>query len=84
VRAAEELSKTTGGMGEIRAKEVDATLLFSDISGFTNMSSKMTPGQVVAILNEAFDALCIVIRDQGGDIDKFIGDAIGRPESPRV
>jgi len=75
VRAAEEMS-TTGQMGEIRAKEMDATLLFSDISGFTSMSSKMTPGEVVAILNEAFDALCIVIRDQGGDIDKFIGDAI--------
>jgi adenylate cyclase len=60
----------------VRAKEVDATLLFSDISGFTNMSSKMSPGQVVAILNEAFDALCIVIKEQGGDIDKFIGDAI--------
>jgi adenylate cyclase len=75
VRAAEEMS-ASGQMGDIRAKEVDATLLFSDISGFTSMSSKMTPGEVVAILNEAFDALCIVIRDQGGDIDKFIGDAI--------
>jgi DNA-binding response OmpR family regulator len=76
VRAAEELSRTSGGLGEVRAREVDATLLFSDISGFTSMSSRMTPGEVVAILNQAFDALCIVIRDQGGDIDKFIGDAI--------
>lgn len=75
VRAAEELS-LSGGLGEVRAREVDATLLFSDISGFTNMSSKMSPGQVVAILNEAFDALCIVIKNLGGDIDKFIGDAI--------
>jgi CheY-like chemotaxis protein/class 3 adenylate cyclase len=77
VKAAEEMSLTAGdGMGEIRAKEVDATLLFSDISGFTNMSSKMSPSEVVAVLNEAFDALCIVIKEQGGDIDKFIGDAI--------
>lgn len=75
VRAAEELSKS-GAMGEVRAREVNATLLFSDISGFTNMSSKMSPQDVVAILNEAFDALCIVIKEQGGDIDKFIGDAI--------
>ena len=75
VRAAEELS-ASGTLGEIRATEVDATLLFSDISGFTSMSSKMSPGEVVAILNEAFDALCIVIKEQGGDIDKFIGDAI--------
>jgi CheY-like chemotaxis protein/class 3 adenylate cyclase len=75
VRAAEELSMS-GGLGEVRAKEVDATLLFSDISGFTNMSSKMTPAEVVAILNSAFDELCVVIKNQGGDIDKFIGDAI--------
>lgn len=76
VKAAEELSMSGDTTGVVRAKEVDATLLFSDISGFTNMSSKMSPGQVVAILNEAFDALCIVIKEQGGDIDKFIGDAI--------
>lgn len=76
VQAAEQLSRSGGSLGDIRAREVDATLLFSDISGFTNMSAKMTPAEVVAILNEAFDSLCIVIRDFGGDIDKFIGDAI--------
>ena len=75
VRAAEELSKS-GVLGEIRAKQVDATLLFSDISGFTNMSSKMDPGDVVHVLNQSFDALCIAIKEHGGDIDKFIGDAI--------
>jgi CheY-like chemotaxis protein/class 3 adenylate cyclase len=75
VQAAEQLSRG-GSLGDIRARETDATLLFSDISGFTNMSSKMTPAEVVAILNEAFDSLCIVIKDFGGDIDKFIGDAI--------
>ncbi|HWZ90590.1 MAG TPA: response regulator [Polyangiaceae bacterium] len=75
VQAAEQLSRG-GSLGDIRAREMDATLLFSDISGFTNMSSKMTPAEVVAILNEAFDSLCIVIKDFGGDIDKFIGDAI--------
>jgi adenylate cyclase len=75
VRAAEELGQS-GSLSDVRAREVDATLLFSDISGFTNMSARMTPGEVVAILNESFDALCTVIKQQGGDIDKFIGDAI--------
>lgn len=75
VEAAEALARS-GSLGDVRAKEVDATLLFSDISGFTNMSSKMKPAEVVAILNESFDALCIQIREFGGDIDKFIGDAI--------
>jgi len=75
VKAAEEMSRE-GNFGEVRAREVDATLLFSDISGFTNMSSKMSAAEVVSILNESFDALCVVIKEQGGDIDKFIGDAI--------
>ena len=75
VEAAEALA-LSGDLGKVTAEEVDATLLFSDISGFTNMSSKMKPAEVVAILNESFDALCIQIRELGGDIDKFIGDAI--------
>lgn len=75
VEAAEAMARR-GSLDEVRADKVDATLLFSDISGFTNMSSKMEPAEVVAILNESFDALCIQIREFGGDIDKFIGDAI--------
>jgi CheY-like chemotaxis protein/class 3 adenylate cyclase len=75
VEAAEAMARS-GDLSVIRAETVDATLLFSDISGFTNMSSKMSPPEVVAILNESFDALCIQIREFGGDIDKFIGDAI--------
>ncbi len=74
--AAAEQQAMTGEMYAVRAYEVDATLLFSDISGFTNMSSKMSPAEVVAILNASFDMLCPVIKDHGGDIDKFIGDAI--------
>lgn len=75
VQAAEALARS-GSLSDVRAKEVDATLLFSDISGFTYMSSKMKPSEVVAILNESFDALCVQIKEFGGDIDKFIGDAI--------
>ncbi len=74
--AAAEAQASSGEMYAVRAFEIDATLLFSDISGFTSMSSKMSPAEVVAILNASFDALCVVIKDLGGDIDKFIGDAI--------
>jgi class 3 adenylate cyclase len=74
--AAAESQAATGEMFAVRAHEVDATLLFSDISGFTSMSSRMSPAEVVAVLNEAFDALCPIIKNFGGDIDKFIGDAI--------
>jgi len=56
--------------------EMDATLLFSDVSGFTAMSSKMSAPQVIALMNAYFDEMCPVIVKLGGDIDKFIGDAI--------
>ena len=74
--AAAESQAASGEMFAVRAREVDATLLFSDISGFTNMSSRMSPREVVDNLNACFDRLCPIIKDWGGDIDKFIGDAI--------
>ncbi len=74
VRAAEEQAR--GAMFAARAFEIDATLLFSDLSGFTNMSSRMTAPEVIALMNAYFDEMCPVIVDRGGDIDKFIGDAI--------
>ncbi|MBI2391989.1 MAG: response regulator [Deltaproteobacteria bacterium] len=74
VRAAEDQAK--GAMFAARAFEIDATLLFSDLSGFTSMSSKMTAPEVIALMNAYFDEMCPVIVDAGGDIDKFIGDAI--------
>ena len=74
--AAAESQAARGEMFAVRAREVDATLLFSDISGFTSMSARMSPREVVDALNASFDALCPIIKDFGGDIDKFIGDAI--------
>ena len=74
VRAAEDQAR--GEMFAARAMEIDATLLFSDVSGFTAMSAKMTPPQVIALMNAYFDEMCPVVVEHGGDIDKFIGDAI--------
>ena len=62
VEAAEQMSREKEPF-TIRAREADATLLFSDISGFTAMSAKMTPKEVVGVLNASFDALCIAIKD---------------------
>ncbi len=74
VKAAEDQAK--GEMFAARAMELDATLLFSDVSGFTAMSSKMSAPEVIALMNAYFDEMCPVIVAEGGDIDKFIGDAI--------
>lgn len=52
------------------------TLLFSDIRGFTALSEHRAPEEVVAIINHYLDLQTIIIREHGGDIDKFVGDEI--------
>jgi class 3 adenylate cyclase len=74
-RAAEERA-ASGDMSAIRADERTMSVLFSDLVGFTKMSSNMTPREVIENLNDYFDRMCPLILDRDGDIDKFIGDAI--------
>jgi adenylate cyclase len=52
------------------------TILFSDIEGFTSISEKMNPADLVHLLNEYLTEMTKVIIGQGGIIDKYIGDAI--------
>ena len=54
----------------------EATVLFSDIRGFTSMSEKMEPEDVVNLLNTYFDKQTEVVQNTGGDIDKFVGDEL--------
>ena len=74
VKAAENVA--TEGMAVARAEAKVAAVMFSDICGFTNMSSQMQPEQVVAMLNEFFDVMCPILKEHGAEIDKFIGDCI--------
>ena len=55
---------------------VEATVAFIDICSFTTISENETPDMVVKLLNKYFDVMVKEIIDQGGYIDKFIGDAI--------
>ncbi len=57
-------------------EERELTILFSDIQGFTTMSEKLTPHQLVTLLNELLDELSMIIFKNKGTIDKYIGDAI--------
>lgn len=58
--------------GEMR----EATVFFCDMRGFTEMAEHSSPHDVVATLNEFFSAMTDRVREHGGFVDKFIGDAI--------
>ncbi len=55
---------------------VTATVLFSDIRGFTAMSENMTPEEVLARLNEYLQEMTNVVFQHDGAVDKYIGDAV--------
>ncbi|MEK7851981.1 MAG: adenylate/guanylate cyclase domain-containing protein, partial [Deltaproteobacteria bacterium] len=52
------------------------SVLFTDIRGFTPMSESMSPEEVVALLNKHFSGMLPIIKNNGGVLDKFIGDAM--------
>lgn len=52
------------------------TVLFSDIIGFTSLSEKRQPEEVVSLLNEYFQEMANIIFKWDGTLDKFVGDEI--------
>jgi len=63
--------------GDLKTIETEVTALFSDISGFTEMSSRMEPRQVLEMLNDYFKVMVedIVFRYEG-TLEKYIADAL--------
>jgi adenylate cyclase len=65
--------------GEIRrgqGERINAVIWFADLRGFTALSDLRPTGDVIAALNEFFDALGGAVEGRGGQILKFMGDGL--------
>lgn len=58
------------------SEQIEATVMFVDVCGFTSISEQAAPDVVVDMLNTYFDAIVKEIIAQEGYVDKFIGDAV--------
>ncbi len=72
---------------DLRGEEIEATILFLDVRGFTEFAEHAAPQEVVASLNRLYAAVVPVVEHHGGHANKFIGDGLlavfGAPERHR-
>ncbi|WP_163834016.1 adenylate/guanylate cyclase domain-containing protein [Spartinivicinus ruber] len=64
--------RVAAGYGEVR----EATMLFTDIAGFTSLSEELSPETLIQVLNHYFSVVAQPIEACGGTINQFQGDAI--------
>jgi adenylate cyclase len=66
-----------GGDQEImEPTDLTATIVFTDIIGFTHLSEKMPPREINMILNHYFTRMTDIVFERGGTLDKYIGDGL--------
>ncbi|HTL12834.1 MAG TPA: HAMP domain-containing protein, partial [Bdellovibrionota bacterium] len=68
--------KLLSGEVKLGGERLSATIFFSDVRGFTSLSEKMEPEGVVEMINEYMTRMVRIIREHGGIVDKYVGDAI--------
>ena len=64
------------GSIDLGGEEVEASILFCDICGFTPLSERLSPAEVVALLNGMFSSIVPSIQKEKGVVNKYIGDCI--------
>ncbi len=62
--------------GRMKAKRITATVLFTDLKGFSTTSENMDPSTLMDWMNHYFDAVGSHVEANNGMVNKFIGDAI--------
>ncbi|WP_314959408.1 adenylate/guanylate cyclase domain-containing protein [Bradyrhizobium cosmicum] len=66
----------SGKMPALGGEMRNVTMFFSDLSGFSSIAERMTPGELVTLMNEYLSAMTDIIESHGGYVDKYIGDSI--------
>ena len=61
---------------ELGGETRNVTVFFSDIEGFSLIAEKMSPDDLMSLMNEYLSAMTDVIESHGGYVDKYIGDSI--------
>ncbi|WP_169543410.1 adenylate/guanylate cyclase domain-containing protein [Sneathiella aquimaris] len=71
--------------GDAHSESRSVTVMFTDIVSFTPLAERMSSEEVADMLNHHFELVTRCIEDEGGTVDKFIGDAVmafwGAPEN---
>ncbi len=70
-RVAEKLAA-----GEVGQEELEVTVLFSDIRGFSAMAERLSAREIAEIVGRHLTAMAEIVVEHGGTIDKFQGDAV--------
>lgn len=60
----------------LSGSKMSATMMFSDVAGFTTISEGLTPEKLVLLLNKYLTPMTDIIQESGGYVDKYEGDAI--------
>jgi adenylate cyclase len=68
--------KQTGDDLRLGGERRDATVLFSDLRGFTAFAETLTPDRVIDVLNRYLEAMSDAILDNGGTLVSYMGDGI--------
>lgn len=76
--APEIVARLASDPGQLRiaGERREVTALFTDLEGFTNLTERAGPEELVAVLDGYFSALTQIVVDHGGMVDKIVGDAV--------
>jgi adenylate cyclase len=66
----------SGESPRLGGHEDEITAYFSDIQGFSTFSEKLPPDRLVELMNEYLTACTDIVQQEGGTLDKYIGDAV--------